>query len=114
MKSKLLIEMGVLTVADMKEHDDAQLLTLALRCKGILLVKLIEWRNCEANPGRCPHSIIDYRKAANPYQAQYSATWVEGISKTSFMNKYMSICELVQKIHDPSESIFKGTVHEED
>ena len=98
----------------MKEHDDAQLLTLVSRCEGVSLSKLTEWRNCDASPGRCPHSIIDYRKAANPYQARYGATWVEEISKTSFMNKYMSIRELVQKIHDRSESIFKGTVHEED
>ena len=40
--------------------------------------------------------------------------WQEEVTKMLFVNKYMSIHELVQKIHDRSESIFKGIVHEKD
>ena len=50
-KGQRLIECGVLTIANMKSHDDNQLLTLVSRCEGVSLSKLTEWRNCDASAG---------------------------------------------------------------
>ena len=113
-KGDKLISSGILTVANMKEHDDNQLLTLASTLSGISVAKLTEWRDTAAQPGTCPYEIVDYRKSTNPYKERYGDTWEEEISKTVFMKQHMCIRELVQKIHDRSKEAFQGTVHESD
>ena len=67
-KGQKLVESGILTVADMKEQDDDQLLTLAPALSGVSLSKLIEWRDSSAQPGTCPYEVLDYRKYTNPYE----------------------------------------------
>ena len=113
-KGQKLVENQIFTVADMKEQDDAQLLTLASALSGVSLSKLTEWRDSSAQPGTCPYEVLDYRKYTNPYEKRYGATWEEEISKTLFMKQYMCIRELVQKIYDRSKETFQGTVHESD
>jgi len=42
LKGQMLITCGGLTIANMKEHNDAQLLLLLLRYDGVSLTKLAE------------------------------------------------------------------------
>ena len=110
-KGQKLVENGILTVADMKEQDDAQLLTLASTLSSISLKSLSEWRDSNAQPDTCPCKVLDYMKYKNSYRKRYGATWEEEKRKTVFMQKYMCIQELVQNIYDWSEDTFQGTVN---
>ena len=70
-KGQKLVESGILTVANMKEQDNAQLLTLVSTLSGVSLSKLTEWRDSSAQPGTCPYEVLDYRKYTNPYEKRY-------------------------------------------
>ena len=66
MKKKKVADAGITTVADMKQQDDEQLLTLSAAMVGVSHAKLVQWRNSFAHPGSCPYKIIDYQMESNP------------------------------------------------
>jgi len=113
-KGKKLIDAGVETVQQMKKKIENELLTLTQYISGISVKKLKEWRDCEASLGSCPHGIIYYRIAPNPYITKYGADrWEEEIQKSVFMKRFMCITEAVKCIHDQSKKYFEGTAHED-
>jgi hypothetical protein len=70
--------------------------------------------NCSgAVQGAFPVSrVVDYKLEANPYLALHGDQWEIEITKTTAMQKYACISELVTHMIHASAAIFKGTTHE--
>ena len=77
------------------------------------MAKLTEWAAIVPHAGQCPHAMVDYRLAENPYQAKYGGNWRSVIGSTVFMKRYMCVTELVRKMYEASEIAFRGTTHED-
>ena len=55
-------------------------------------------RDTPSHPGTCPYTVVDHRKATNPYLDKYGPeNWKKEISSCVFMKKFMCVTELVKK-----------------
>jgi hypothetical protein len=63
--------------------------------------------------GRPPEKT-DYRKAENPWKAQYGQDWEEKLNQSSLMLPYCPIKTLVENMVSECTRMFKGTTHEHD
>ena len=92
---------GIETISELKAVPEDDLPHLKVNTPGISLATLKKWRDQPAHGGAYPYHVIDYRKAANPYKEKYGEDeWRDKIRTCVFMNKYMYVKELVEKIHD--------------
>ena len=110
-----MVAAGIEFVKDIVGKSDEEIKELKNNTLGISIVKLTEWRNYVPCEGACPHTIVDHRKASNPYLSRYGEDlWESMINTSVFMNKYMCVTELVKGIYEASEQAFIGTTHEND
>ena len=114
-KGRTMVAAGIEFVKDIVGKSDEEIKELKKNTPGISIVKLTEWRNYVPCEGACPHTIVDHRKAPNPYLSRYGEDlWESKINTSVFMNKYMCVTELVKGIYEASEQAFIGTTHEND
>jgi len=106
---KKLLDFDIVEVEDLAHQTDMDLDKLAYH-KVTTRRQLADWRDlcalaCEEPP--LPPDI-DYRKQSNPYLARYGSSWMEKLSKSCTMEKYVLVTDMVQHIHDETAKLFDG------
>ena len=53
--------------------------------------------------------VIDHKKSKNPYKLLYGDRWMEEIDNSTFMQKWINICNLVMHMTVETYKVMKGT-----
>ena len=64
--------------------------------------------------GKPSSSFKDHRKSINPYHSRYGEGWVEKLKSSTAMSKFCCITDLICFMMNESETLMKGSVHEDD
>ena len=112
-KGETLVLDGITTGAQLKAIQTHGLLNLNGQFPGISIDTLKNWRDIPCHNGTFPHKKIDHRTAASSYLSKYGVDeWRKECENSVFMPKYISVTELVTKMHNRMKEAFVGTTHE--
>ena len=87
------------------------------KVKGLSTAGLTKMREAAAaavaDPLPADGYVTDHRKAKNPYQSLYGDGWEKICDATVFMQKFVSVQDMVLALNTAGRDVFRGTPHGE-
>jgi hypothetical protein len=107
-----LAENGVVSIGDLKQCNNQQLVNLAASGLSIKMLTRLQLLVEGTAVGEPPADAVpfDHKKEINPYLSRYGpGNWLDKLSNSTFVNKYVSISTLVMHIYTHTKACFAGT-----
>jgi hypothetical protein len=107
-----LVDKGIVSIGDLKQCNNQQLANLLGRGLPLKVLTRLHLLVQGTLAGEPPANAIpfDHKKEINPYLSRYGpANWIAKLSKSAFMNKYVSIATLVMHVYTHTKACFAGT-----
>ena len=85
----------ITTIADLKLLTiiDIEEMAIALNDTNLTVKKLIKLKETteRSHSGACPHVVINYTKADNPYEARFGENWMNEIKRVQLLQPYVCV-----------------------
>ena len=114
--AKSLHSQDITTIADLKLLTiiDIEEMAIALNDTNLTVRKLVKLKESAemSHSGACPHVVIDYTKADNPYEARFGDNWMNEIKQVQLLQPYVCVTSLVEYLVEATKKVMQGTLYE--